>query len=251
MVINDETHGASLTLQRSHRSPRERASSVGVGARDAHAARRERAMASSPRSRTLGAVRDAPVAPGSPPVVVEDVNDDLEGCRVSAHPDAAEVAGLGPSAAPPSPKTKPRVSLGSAFGASAPPAVHARGFTPPSASSKSVSPTHVPGGFVPSVLEELLGAPLPRPTMGGGVGGAFPAPPGGSNAASPRDAHARTSPGVTTPRSGPAAPTRRTSFNANAAIPLATPTIFSRSSPSVEDENRSTETDSQPSWTNS
>ena len=160
----DETHGSSLTLQRSTQIvSRERASSVGVRARDAHAARRDRAMVSSPRSRSLSAVRDAPVAPGSPPVVVEDVNDDLKGCRVSAHPDAAEVAGLGPSAAAPSSKTKARVSLGSAFNASATPAAHARGFTPPSASSKSVSPTHVPGGFVPNVLEELLGAPLPAP----------------------------------------------------------------------------------------
>ena len=187
-------------------------------------------MVSSPRSRSLSAVRDAPVAPGSPPVVVEDVNDDLKGCRVSAHPDAAEVAGLGPSAAAPSSKTKARVSLGSAFNASATPAAHARGFTPPSASSKSVSPTHVPGGFVPNVLEELLGAPLPRPAVGGGVGvGGFPAPPGGPNAASPHDAHSRISPGVTTPLSGPAAPPRRASFNAhaaNAAVPPRHPDDF-------------------------
>ena len=62
----DETHGSSLTLQRVDSMVVARARvSVGVRARRADG-RRDGAMVASPRSRSLSASRDAPVAPGSP-----------------------------------------------------------------------------------------------------------------------------------------------------------------------------------------
>ena len=121
-------------------------------------------MVSSPRSRSLSAVRDAPVAPGSPPVVVEDVNDDLpEG--VQGERASRRRGGGGPRRARRHPRQdqSPRVPRVRVQRVRYPPPPTRAGFTPPSASSKSVSPTHVPGGFVPNVLEELLGAPLPAP----------------------------------------------------------------------------------------